>query len=359
MNIVDNVRMNEVLELSKRAEPSSIKSLDQSERRILMSITTALKRGDEPVAISERDVALKLDSIRAKLTRPQPLHPSFILMKIFKAVLNFFGWRVSSQAVTRAVNEVAEVRARKAAVNDLQEDVIPHIVATAKRATLEGAEELLAWIGGDVSREDVTHTPNQFVIDYKRSGFLLTIFDPSQGRFQGRPAPLTGETSQEYLKFHEDAFDRFFSQDEIFWKRLLQVCVTQTIVNTLAVPLSMCTLEANQIPLWKDKDHRVQNRELQVLADVNRTTKSVDVVVNRNASRKIMSASITVHLDTPVKLFLEGDEYRPSDTVGYFGSNMKFQLVVDRKGSPKIEDLQCDHVFVRGPLPEGSAPQSK
>ncbi len=359
MNIVDNVRMNEFLELSSHADPSSIKSLDQSERRILMSITTALRGGDEAFAIREKDATLKLDSIREKLTRPQPLHPSSILMKIFKAVLNFFGWRVSSQAITRAVNETAEVRARKAAVKDLQECVIPRIVTEARRATLEGSRELLTWIGRDVSREDAMHTPNQFVIDYKRSGFLLTIFDPSQGRFQGRPALLIGETSQEYLKFHEDAFDRFFLQDEIFWKRLLQVCVTQTIVNTLAVPLSMCTLQVNELPLWKEKDHRVLNRELRVLADVNRAAKSVDVVVNRNASGKIMSASITVHLDTPVKLFLEDDEHTPSDTVGYFGSNMKFQLGVGRKKSPKIVDLQCDHVFVRGPLPEGSAPQAK
>ena len=366
MNIVDNVRMNEFLGLSRRADPSSIKSLDQSERRILMSMLTALRRGDESVAIRERDAALTLDSIREKLARPQSLHPSFIFMKIFKAVLNFFGWRVSSQAVTRAVNETAEVRARaeerarerEAAITDFQQRLAPRIAERARDISLENQRLLVEEVRETIASQPNLQLPSrQFTGDYSRVGTRLRINDASKGGFQGRFDFLEGETSRGYLEFHEQGFSRIFSEEELLWKRTVQAAVTQSPLNMLCVPLLNTTLE--EMAEWRPVHFDAEGSELRMWTEASLGLRNIDVDVVRNpSSGKIERVLIRVQKTTPVAFRPGGRTSIPSDTIGYYDSEIGFQLSIDEKEGLRFSDLRCNHVFIRGPLPEARDLQS-
>lgn len=94
--------MKNFLELSKAAEISSVKSLDQSERKILMVMLSALKRGEASVFLEGIDQK-KLERMKIKLQTPQEIQTSSFILKVVKVVLNFFGLRTGSGSVIKAV----------------------------------------------------------------------------------------------------------------------------------------------------------------------------------------------------------------------------------------------------------------
>ncbi|CRX38859.1 hypothetical protein [Estrella lausannensis] len=99
---VQHSQMRNILELSKAAEVSSVKSLDQSERKILMVMLSALKRGEASVHLEGVDQK-KLERMKIKLQTPQEVRASSFIQKVVKIVLNFFGFRTGSRSVVKAV----------------------------------------------------------------------------------------------------------------------------------------------------------------------------------------------------------------------------------------------------------------
>jgi hypothetical protein len=166
--------------------------------------------------------------------------------------------------------------------------------------------------------------------DFSRDGTLLEIKDPSkETSFLGRSEKLPKETYTDYLKYHEDAIDGFFSQEELPWKRAVQAAVTQTALNKLLEPVAVGTMLLT---------------ENNAVALTNASSRRIEVQIIRNPQTKtIEKALVTVSAVTPVALSPEGGNYpMKSDPIGHFTSTMTFSVSPGEGNFPQVSDEPLD-----------------
>lgn len=132
---VQHSQMTNFLELSKTAEPSSVKSLTQSERKVLLLMLSALKKGDSFLHLEGVD-SKKLERMKIKLQTPQKIESTSFIHKVVKAVLNFFGLRTGTGSLLNEINSAENyLKECKERLSSLQ------LILDSKKEALQGLIE--------------------------------------------------------------------------------------------------------------------------------------------------------------------------------------------------------------------------
>lgn len=350
---ISSIQMQQILRSCQSADSSSIRRLNQTERKTLLAMFTAIMAGEKSFNINPN----MADSIRDKLKAPQTTQKASFLEKIrriVKALFNYCGFRVGPKTLQEKAASTQLIPDEEIqhfqivpdeVIQHFQQIEAPNIILEAIRLSPQAETQniILGIINKDIAQSHEGFSEN-FEKDLLREGLLIRIQDPSTNKcFVGR-SKFEGCSPKDYYESQRTGVETMFSPEEASWNLLVQSAANQTVCNALSLYLrSLVALNASGALQYNTPAGTVYPK----CADAFRV---IDIRLVRNKeSGSIEKAEVTVHIRTIVLIGSEQgipeEKKIPDRIAGEFDSRMTCTLSLGEQNKPAISDLQYAHVF--------------
>lgn len=318
---------------AENAPAHALKNLNQRERKALrIFIQAALKKSEEaesPLSSQE------LGELRNKLKFSSfNYQPSSFIIRILKAVANFFKFRISTQALQLDL---------KKHYFDNYKETIPNVLLGLRT----DPEDLTSHIYRHAKIFEVEETGihEGHMKDVKRGLFSVTIEEEfsKNKRFSNNPS-LFGEHA---LNDFKKGLDDFFLETEKDWRLLSESMISQTPFNALIDPLypSFNISETGLIPKSK-----VGGITYIRFLNTNHLNKHVNISIKRNEVGNIESLHFSFKATLPLTVYddnedLSVNEVQSKDVVANLEVHQSFDASFDEDKNLILKNFDYAYIL--------------